>query len=115
MRIRSIHTPPGWYRVDLKVDGASYRHERSRVTAIVSCAIEQDGREWWHLSIAHPTRLPSYQELKAAKEAFLGDVLAIQIFAPRSEHVNIHPNALHLWHCPGGAAIPDFTRGGKTI
>lgn len=107
--------PVAWHRLEVRIDGASYRNYTSHLTAIISGQVELDGRGWVHLSIAHPKRMPSYEELKIAKERFLGDVMAYQVFAPRSEHVNLHSRALHLWHCLDGPALPDFTRGGESI
>lgn len=52
----------------------------------------------WHLSISHPNRLPNYNELKEARYKFLPDnIYAAQIFPPKSEFINLHPNCLHLW------------------
>lgn len=52
----------------------------------------------WHMSIAHPNRLPAYEELKAARYKYLRDVhYAAQIFPPPSEFVNVHPYCIHLW------------------
>ena len=47
-----------------------------------------------------------------AKELFVGrDEFAYQVIPPRDQHVNIHPNVLHLWSCLDGSPLPDFTRG----
>lgn len=52
----------------------------------------------WHLSIAHPTRLPTYDELKEARYKFLPDNCHMaQIFPPKAEFVNLHPFCLHLY------------------
>jgi hypothetical protein len=38
---------------------------------------------------------------------------AYQVFVPESEHVNIHPHALHLWgRADGTNALPNFGRFG---
>lgn len=78
---------------------------------LVSCA-PQDGADWVHASISHPDRMPTYEELTALHDAaFIG--YAHQVFAPPSDHVNIHPFALHLWgRLDGGRVLPDFGRGG---
>jgi hypothetical protein len=48
------------------------------------------------------------------KRIFIGnDRLALQVFAPKSEHVNYHPNTLHLWApLSGERPIPDFRKDG---
>lgn len=51
-----------------------------------------------HLSISHPDRLPNYEEIKFARYHYLPDsVYMAQIFPPKAEFVNLHPNCLHLW------------------
>ncbi len=107
--------PRGWYQLERFADGASYRCHGSQCTAFVTCDREDDGKRWVHLSIAHAKRLPSCQELKQTKVAFLGNGFAVQLFAPPSQHVNIHPYALHLWRCLDGWTLPDFTRGSGSI
>ncbi len=108
--------PDAWTTVSRTPDGASYRNYTSKLTCILSGAAEEDGKRWVHLSIAHARRQPSYQELAIAKVKFLGaEAMAFQVFAPKSQHVNIHANALHLWHCLDGNPLPDFTRGTGSI
>lgn len=107
--------PPGWRKVKDSNDGAAYRGPKG-LTVILSVAKELDGFLWLHVSVAHRDRLPTYEELKLAKALFIGrEKQAIQVFAPESKHVNLHPNCLHLWHCLNGQPLPDFTRGGKSL
>jgi len=55
-----------------------------------------------HLSIAHPERLPTYEELKGARYAFLDpDKTFGQLFVPKKFWVNKHPYCLHLWEIKG--------------
>lgn len=92
-------------------DGWSYLHRREDSSVIVSCA-PHDEHEWVHASIAHPDRMPSYDDLKLLHAAVFGDGWAYQVFAPPSDHVNIHQHALHLWgRLDGKPALPDFTHG----
>ena len=52
----------------------------------------------WHLSISHPKRLPTYEELKEARYKFMPDnIYAAMIFPPQKEFVNAMPYCLHLW------------------
>lgn len=77
---------------------------------------EQDGKRWVHLSCSRRKKEPSYYDLCEAKEQFLGpDSLAMLLFVPTDEHVNIHPHCLHLWSCLDGRPTPDFTWGKGTI
>jgi len=111
------HRPPiGWQCLFESIDGAKYRRILTDHTVIVSQGVEADGRLWAHFSIAHPLRLPTWDELITAKEQFLGaESRAIQVLAPRSEWVNIHPNCLHLFVCLDGDVLPDFTRGSGSL
>ena len=46
--------------------------------------------------------------------AVFGAGYAYQVFAPPSEHVNIHEFALHLWgRLDGRSALPEFGAGGS--
>lgn len=67
------------------------------------------GPRWIHLSCSREGRVPSYQDLTTMKKLFLGDDLAgIMVLPKQEEHVNIHPNCLHLF-CPYGFdPLPDF-------
>lgn len=52
----------------------------------------------WHLSISHPRRLPTYNELKEARYKYTPNLITMaQIFPPLEQYVNIHPFCLHLW------------------
>lgn len=74
---------------------------------------EFDGEEWIHASIAGPT-MPSYDDLTRLHRAVFGDGYAYQVFAPASDHVNIHEHAVHLWGRADGARVtPDFGRLGS--
>jgi hypothetical protein len=51
-----------------------------------------------HLSISRKDRLPSYDELKAARYQFMADVPYVaQLFPPQEDFVNVHEHCLHLW------------------
>jgi hypothetical protein len=110
-----LATPAGWRMIHRGEDGATYQH-RSGMTLILSAAVEEDGKRWAHLSIAHPHRLPTWAELVAARDAFFGpEAACVQVLAPKSKHVNIHAYCLHLWRCLDGDPLPDFTRGTGSI
>ena len=97
-------------------DGWQLVHQTGQGSVIVTAA-NHDGMEWAHASMAYPTRLPTYLELTGLKRAVWGDAgWAMQVFAPASEHVNIHEHALHLWGLTSGArpaCIPDFAELGS--
>lgn len=74
-----------------------------------SARIEADGKRWLHVSASRRTKIPSWQDMKEVKDIFIGkERKAIQVFAPESEHVNVHPYVLHLWSCLDEDPLPDF-------
>lgn len=80
--------------------------------SVIVTAAPHDGEEWIHASIAGPN-MPSYEELALLHRAAFGDGYAYQVFAPASDHINIHEHALHLWGRADGARVtPDFGRMG---
>jgi hypothetical protein len=57
-----------------------------------------DGTKWVHVSVAHPKRLPTWEELSKAKNDFIGeDREAYQVLASNEDHINAHAYCLHLW------------------
>lgn len=80
-----------------------------RVGSIVVTQSDWDGVEWLHASIAYSTT-PTYDDLALLHRAVFGRKrYAYQVFAPESDHIDIHENALHLWGRADGAIItPDF-------
>lgn len=54
-----------------------------------------------HVSFAHPSRLPTWDELKACKLATFGpDLEAFQVFPRQEIWYSAHPFCLHLWELP---------------
>ena len=116
--------PPGWKQIPnalMESMGGtpktcpSFRNDLGMFVTI-TCSRELDGKKWLHLSCSYRDRVPSYYDLCDVKRIFLGDDgLAYLLFPPKSEHVNIHPNCLHLWSCLDGRVTPDFTHGVGTI
>lgn len=109
--------PASWSRMAAgeTEDGGAFAHENG-LCVIVSAAVELDGKRWLHVSCSRRSRLPSWDDVVAVKNLFVGtDKLAVQVLPPMSRYINIHPNVLHLWHCLDGDPIPDFARGGDSI
>lgn len=76
---------------------------------VFSARREADGRRWAHVSLSRPSRLPSWEDVREVKNAFIGrDRRALQVLPPEAEYVNIHAHCLHLWHCLDDDGLPDF-------
>lgn len=65
---------------------------------LVSQDLTDDGEHWLHVSISRENRLPSWDDLKLAKDIFIGrQNEAVQVLPADRDYVNLHPNCLHLW------------------
>jgi hypothetical protein len=50
-----------------------------------------------HMSVSHPKRYPTWDELKALRYALLPNDKTFGIlFPPKEQYVNVHPNCFHL-------------------
>jgi hypothetical protein len=106
--------PSGWREIP-GADGAKYVAPDG-MSVIVSGAFELDGKRWLHVSCSRRERLPSWEDLRAVKDRFIGlEALALQVLPPQSRYINLNPHVLHLWHCVDAEPVPDFARGGGTI
>lgn len=81
--------------------------------SIIVTQADHDDVEWIHASIALVDRDPTYAELALLARAVFGRRRwSYQVFAPETEHVNIHQHALHVWgRVDGKPVLPDFTSG----
>jgi hypothetical protein len=103
--------PKGWVQMGRTYN--TFRNIHDHRTLIVTACREADGHLWVHLSLAGRDRVPTWPELVEARDWLLGpEARAIQVLPPASEHVNLHPYCLHLWHCADGSPLPDFRKGG---
>ena len=86
------------------------------MSVVASISTELDGRRWLHMSMAHPFRMPSYDDLTYLKRHWAGeDRKCIMVLPAKDEHVNIHKTCLHLWCCLDDDPLPDFTMGTGSI
>ena len=61
---------------------------------------------WDHVSVSRRNRPPNWTEMDHVKRLFFkADETVMQLHVPRADHINAHPNCLHLWR-PQGQAIP---------
>lgn len=65
------------------------------------------GPPWDHVSVSRFERCPWWEEMDfIARKFFRPHEAAMQLHVPASEHVNHHPNCLHLWRPTGLKKIP---------
>ena len=61
---------------------------------------------WDHVSVSLEKRAPTWYEMEQIKRLFFKDhETAMQLHVPPAQHINCHPNCLHLWR-PQNSAIP---------
>jgi hypothetical protein len=108
LRDRSPHAV--YIETDLLDAGAIFaqRYRMGECSIILAREPIGPGRTYrWHLSIAHPSRYPSWDEIKTARYSLdhLAGVTMAQLLPPvadESEWVNLHENCFHLHELSGG-------------
>ncbi len=84
----------GAFKIESPIDGAHLR-------VIASC-----GAGWDHVSVSRKNRTPNYPEMVFVKNLFFrDDETVMELHVPSADHVNLHPNCLHLWR-PQNVEIP---------
>jgi len=116
--------PAGWVR--LEAPGPAFICQGlgglRDVMVLFSVGVENDGRKWIHVSLSRPNRLPSWEDIQAVKDLFIGtERYAYQVLPPKLEHYSLpqgRPRSgyvLHLWApVSGEPPLPNFlkARGG---
>ena len=52
----------------------------------------------WHISISHPNRYPTWDEIRYIRYALVPDEAFMGMLLPRKkDYVNLHENCFHLW------------------
>lgn len=66
------------------------------------CFLSADGpKRLWHLSVSHPRRYPTWDELRDLRYALLPNDKTFGIlFPPKEQYVNLPPNCFHLHEVP---------------
>ena len=60
----------------------------------------------WHLSIAHPLRYPTWDEVAHARYKLLpGNITMAMLLPPQAEYLNLHENTFQMWECVDGAGL----------
>lgn len=68
--------------------------------------IFSNGGGWEHVSVSHPDRTPTWDEMDEVKRRFWSDEdTVMQLHVPVREHISCHNHCLHLWR-PTVESIP---------
>lgn len=71
---------------------------RSPIDGGIMTVVASNGAGWDHVSVSRTKRTPSWAEMAYVKHLFFkDDETAMQLHVPASDHINVHPNCLHLW------------------
>lgn len=103
--------PPRWQDGGPNPAGRYWVHTPSKLRVLVSVDRLDDDSLWLHVSCSYTNRLPSWDDLKAVKRLFMGDVEAYQVLPREADYVNAHQFCLHLW-CPLDGTLPGQARTG---
>ena len=89
-----------WPPDSKNIAASVWQHALTRTTVLRSIAKMRDGSEWIHVSVAHKTMLPDWNDLVRIRDEFIGkDCECYQVFPKVADYINIHSNCLHIW-CP---------------
>ena len=89
----------GAFQIPSPVDGKALR------------VVASSGGGWDHVSVSRAKRIPNQREMDHIYRMFFAaNETAMQLFVPEAEHINIHPNCLHIWR-PQNEGIPKPPRG----
>jgi hypothetical protein len=67
----------------------------------------------WHLSIAHPSRLPEWRHLAEIAHEVRPGVVFVMALPPKSWWINIHDYCLHLWEVKDDPLVDSWRREGR--
>lgn len=90
-------------RPAMEIEGVRTRCHLSESDCAVLVAKEPAG---WHLSISHPERYPTWDEIKEARYRFTpSNVTMAMILPPPEQYVNVHSNCFHLHEIERAGAL----------
>lgn len=87
-----LNPKANWKQLNHPLGGVWYHWGEVR-----ACVTKDDG--YWHLSVSHPRRYPTWDEIYTAWYDLIPDAGQVEgaIILPRkSEYVNLHPNCFHV-------------------
>lgn len=70
----------------------------SPIDKAVMVVIATTEKGWDHVSVSRKNRVPNWAEMEHVFRLFFAeDEAAMQLHVPQADHINCHPNVLHLW------------------
>lgn len=81
----------------------------------ITCFVGQEGGRW-HMSVAHPKRLPKWEEIKYLRRKLLPeDAFFCLPWPPEEFWLNAHNYCLHLWEIRDRWLIEQMKFEGRSI
>jgi hypothetical protein len=107
-----VEVSGGWTRVDnpgIPEHCETFVHRLRMLSAIRS---QDEGR--WHLSVAHVSRIPTWEGLGHARDHLIpADVWMMVPHPPRRYWLNLNRRVLHLWEFRDDLLIEQFKFEGE--
>ena len=89
------------------VSSGTKRYVKGECQLLLTPLENQPDGQWKHVSISHPRRYPTWDEILDARYVFFDeDAEVFQVLPPKQEYVNLHPNCFHLWSPIGRRLLP---------
>lgn len=93
---------------------AAYHSDKGHLILITQDQMQKAGRIIggddgfrWHMSISHPSRYPTWDEMKTARYRLLpDDCYMVQILPPKAQYLNAHDRCFHLTEMRDGDRVP---------
>lgn len=83
--------------VKMGLEANARRYQMDECSVIVGKA-----PKGWHMSISHPSRNPTWEEVRDARYKLVPNgVTMAMLLPPKEEYVNIHSHCFHLWQTVG--------------
>jgi hypothetical protein len=96
--LRNVARSHGAINVNAGCFEIPYKTSRPPVTTRTLRVIVSATARWDHVSVSLPDRCPTWEEMSHIKDLFFEDhETVMQLHVPKSEHINCHSYALHLW------------------
>jgi len=107
---------PRTYELTERPQNSTFLYPQTKSFSFGPCSIlvgqENEGR--WHMSIAHPSRLPTLEEMKEARKRTVPpEVFLCQPFPPRKYWFSLHDYCLHLWEIRDPSLIEQWKTEGE--
>lgn len=89
--------PSPQYAIHLGLEPNAKRYRMGQCNIIVGSTPGSG----WHLSISHPDRYPTWDEIASARYHLIPDkAVMAMLLPPTDQYINLHPNCFHLWQVP---------------